>query len=434
MILLTAGAEPGRGRVDLPKAKNLNLRAGPDTSYPSIFLLAQGTEVSLTGKSEGDWIEVRSGQATGWVYSEFIAFDEKETVTAAFDRLERLNSGSAQPTAPQVPCPPTQETARSGSGLSLLDGLRKSMRTLYQSCDATKIVVSQRSSAKNGVIKTGESTRTLPAAGRSTYTQAHPVLRKLSELQGEGRYPGAGCRNVLDAPVIYAFGAKPTVAKGRIATFTDLSKHGSPGNGIDQSSSAVTGVDCSGFVSMAMAAAGLKCEPDQRDKMRTLGTWAIAGFDDKSCFQTPELTLKQSLQPGDVINLAGNHVIVIDEVGEDPLGVGKVLQAKRNCDSMTAADFNFVYSHSGDIGDYGVVRVSSRYHATGRSTLMNNLVAAAKSLCRNAQESVLPSGGPKFKILRHVTSIFPAPSSAARCRFSDSERLKLDGEECVRGC
>ena len=305
------------------------MRSAAGRSSNVILSLAQGTEVTLTGRRDGDWIEVRSGRTSGWVHSEYIAFNESAAVASTVDHLGRLNSGT-QPTAPQAPCPPVQEDSNSAGGLSLLDGLRKSTRTLYQSCEATKIVVSQRPSGNNGVIKAGETTRSLPAASRPAYIQAHPVLRKLSELQREGRYPGAGCRNVLDSPVIYAYGAKPTVANGRIATFMDLSEHGSPANGIARSSSAVTGLDCSGLVSMAMAASGLKCEPDQREKMRTLGTRMIAEFDADSCFRTPNLSANQSLQPGDVINLAGNHVIVIDEAGEDPLG-------GRSCKPIAAA-------------------------------------------------------------------------------------------------
>jgi uncharacterized protein YraI len=55
---------------------NVNLRAGPDTDFPSVGVIPEGDEISVQGcLRDESWCDVLWGRDRGWVYSEYIAFD-----------------------------------------------------------------------------------------------------------------------------------------------------------------------------------------------------------------------------------------------------------------------------------------------------------------------------------------------------------------------
>jgi uncharacterized protein YraI len=55
--------------------RNVNVRAGPDRSYPLVGWLQEGTEVEIFGCLEDwRWCEVLAGIYRGWVYSGFLAY------------------------------------------------------------------------------------------------------------------------------------------------------------------------------------------------------------------------------------------------------------------------------------------------------------------------------------------------------------------------
>jgi uncharacterized protein YraI len=52
---------------------NVNLRAGPDTSYPSVVMLPAGAEVAIEGCVDGwSWCDVAAGNNRGWVAGNFL--------------------------------------------------------------------------------------------------------------------------------------------------------------------------------------------------------------------------------------------------------------------------------------------------------------------------------------------------------------------------
>lgn len=52
---------------------NLNFRVGPSMSTPIKQVLPRGTRVHLTGTTAGRWVKVRVGDATGWVFSDYLS-------------------------------------------------------------------------------------------------------------------------------------------------------------------------------------------------------------------------------------------------------------------------------------------------------------------------------------------------------------------------
>lgn len=52
---------------------NVNLRAGPDVSYPSVDMLPAGTSVAIFGCVDGwSWCDVANGNDRGWVAGSFL--------------------------------------------------------------------------------------------------------------------------------------------------------------------------------------------------------------------------------------------------------------------------------------------------------------------------------------------------------------------------
>ena len=52
---------------------NVNLRAGPDSSYPSVVMLPAGAEVAIQGCVDGwSWCDVAAGNERGWVAGNFL--------------------------------------------------------------------------------------------------------------------------------------------------------------------------------------------------------------------------------------------------------------------------------------------------------------------------------------------------------------------------
>jgi len=59
----------------LVRATTLNVRQGPDRSSPKIGSLREGQEVEVL-RREGDWSQIRFGEQTGWVASQFLEMRE----------------------------------------------------------------------------------------------------------------------------------------------------------------------------------------------------------------------------------------------------------------------------------------------------------------------------------------------------------------------
>ncbi|MHB8448496.1 MAG: SH3 domain-containing protein, partial [Rudaea sp.] len=52
---------------------DVNLRAGPDTSYPRVSMLAAGTPVAIEGCVNGwSWCDVATGDNRGWIAGNFL--------------------------------------------------------------------------------------------------------------------------------------------------------------------------------------------------------------------------------------------------------------------------------------------------------------------------------------------------------------------------
>ncbi|WP_295559660.1 SH3 domain-containing protein [uncultured Hyphomicrobium sp.] len=65
-----AQAAPGYSTTDV------NMRAGPDTEFPSVEIIPEGTSLEIAGCLDDEsWCDVIAGGNRGWVFSEYLAFE-----------------------------------------------------------------------------------------------------------------------------------------------------------------------------------------------------------------------------------------------------------------------------------------------------------------------------------------------------------------------
>jgi uncharacterized protein YraI len=57
---------------------NVNIRTGPDIDFPSVGVIPEGEPLFIEGcLRDESWCDVRWDGGRGWVYSEFLAFDDR---------------------------------------------------------------------------------------------------------------------------------------------------------------------------------------------------------------------------------------------------------------------------------------------------------------------------------------------------------------------
>jgi len=56
----------------------VNLRSGPDTEFPSVEVIPEGAQVEVAGCLQDEsWCDVIVGPSRGWVFSEYVAFEQR---------------------------------------------------------------------------------------------------------------------------------------------------------------------------------------------------------------------------------------------------------------------------------------------------------------------------------------------------------------------
>lgn len=77
----------------------VNMRAGAATSFPVLAVLSPGQSVQASGKAEGNWLEVRTGDKTGWVYRDYLAAVAPPREERVKDDRQPVFAGSALTTS-----------------------------------------------------------------------------------------------------------------------------------------------------------------------------------------------------------------------------------------------------------------------------------------------------------------------------------------------
>lgn len=356
---------------------------------------------------------------------------KKNSFPSSYELNEMVNSGISSP-GPDCESQTEQTdlteyvSKREPTSNPAAIGAQKLLATLFQSCKALDTAITESTPPLKGISKERTGGQTIPFQrnlhNTSDYVSSHIVLNMLNNDSG---YPGEMCVDMTKQPPVYGYGSRKLPnKKGEVKL---LSK----GAGVAKKSKPVAAIDCSSFVSLALGSMGLKVNSDGK----SFESLTTRNFEDQvtrkgSCLKHANFEASDTVRPGDMINLAGSHIVMIDTVTDDPLAVKKFAKLGK-CSSISIADFDFTYIHSGAIkNSYGPSRVHISTHNGG--TMFNNLRVAAVKQCKRLaakkkgevnSDKLAPNG--KFAVIRH-------DSDNNSCRTD--KKVKLQNEECVEQC
>lgn len=328
-------------------------------------------------------------------------------------------------------------------------GARLAMAEIYQSCEVLSkpeydVRGSQATQLSNMIH--GEYYKRTLAAPVQNLVRVHSYLQDLKNNPNSSQ-----CFPIRQKPPIFVYGGRPSydANQNEINVFTKP-----PGN-----QSGVTGLDCSGFVSVSLSAAGLKLTPNIKNAgSNVTNTSALMGFNENnSCFQRPVVKKNQPFEVGDLLVFHG-HVMIIDKIGADPLGFQKMKDQGlfptdvNQCKYLQfqPENFNFSIIHSTGYKDIGVSRMKSHEffsrprvgkdgshkYVQASYALRNIMIQACLSefgVERKFDQDIYANLSGKGKLsssqlLRHKGS------SAPGCTFAEHERPKFKHQSCTGDC
>lgn len=324
---------------------------------------------------------------------------------------------SAEPTTPVVKARTIWEKLLAEENPEIY-GARKTLAVAYQSCDVLRMKpLTQATPELKGIEIVGQH----PAGGRkreiaslASVNATHPYIKN-------NRLAKSSCFEVRNSPMIYDFGGKPHTSSQRPEL---LNMFKNAGTGTE-----VLGIDCSAYVFSSLALAGLKLDPDpskvlKADLVHGVGSRAFKEpqYNGLRCLQKIKLTKTKTVEPGDIVAING-HVVMIDAVGADPLGIGPITKVE-NCDTVSSENFDFVIAQSSPSKNgVGINRFRASDYLADSATFKRGLEAHALAACR-AKFGLSPNlSSPDLSVVRHKKT----PECMA-------QPLITQNESCVAAC
>ena len=346
--------------------------------------------------------------------------------------IKNMNCESEVPTSTTLKSPidsvngSTGETKNSETS-RFVQGTYWTMATAYQSCQVlTMPPLNISTPMLEGVVEVGhhaDGVGTKRIIGDLKLVQTtHPYLKDI--------HYDNNCTKVSDSPLIYDYGGKPYVDPN---TQKNLNFFVNAGSGTK-----TLGVDCSGFVFSALAAGGLRVAAG-----KTLKAPQVNGISAKmyqnpqdnglSCFQKISVGVQSTakgvpikevyLSAGDIIATSG-HVVIVDQVGEDPFGIANVSTAA-DCNQLKWSQFDFVISQSSNTkGAVGIDRFTAKDYIENNPTFQVGLMVYAKESClAKIQKTIRTPKSAELSVVRH--------KGTTDCMGTT---IPLVGEACIKNC
>jgi hypothetical protein len=302
-------------------------------------------------------------------------------------------------------------------------GGMKTVATIYQSCDAGgRAPIGSETPNVRGISVTGRH-----SSGSGNIRQITDLKAFLSTQPyiGSGVYkrPLPNCHDVQAVPSIYDYGGKPYASTADEKTL-NLFKNAGTG-------SKDLGIDCSGLVFSAYAAAGLKFKKETGLKASLVNGVSSTMLTQPqanglTCLDHAKFTSKSNLMAGDIIAIKG-HVVMVADVGNDPFGIDK-LNSVSQCTSsnISIGNFNFsIFQSDPSKGGIGVNRMRASYYLSSFSTMGRGMIDHAVNACKaKFQTAALVSKSSSASVVRHL--------GTAAC--TDSVPVTLTKEECLSSC
>lgn len=293
-------------------------------------------------------------------------------------------------------------------------GIKRVFSTAYQSCRVLDLPAMDRNTAS--------------VVGIQRLTQKHPdgvgAKRVISDLPSvqkthyyiRGLASESSCRAVRESPLIYDYGGEPAIKSNTLDFFTNA------GTGTN-----VLGVDCSAFVSSAIAVSGLRYKPGLANKPIYTRQSSSQFIDAKksgfSCFDNITVTANKSVAVGDIVAVNG-HVVAIDSVGVDPFGL-KLIKSEAGCSALDYKNFDIVVAQSSPSKNgIGLNKFQIRDYLSETPKMTAAFVGLAKQAClAKFQNKTIKPVDANWGFIRH--------KGTAECV---APRVGLIGEACTQSC
>ncbi len=299
----------------------------------------------------------------------------------------------------------------------LIYGALKVMSTAYQSCSVLDIPLMPTQHKTQGIrllTKNRSGGWKREIFDLKAVIRSHYYISKLSTPSNEFT-----CFDIYSNPMVFNFGGKPAIYNQSIDLFRN----------IGSSSSKTLGIDCSGFVTTAMAGAGLRLKNNMA--IRPIHVQGINSRMFKnaqqyqlSCLQKQDISLNNPLKPGDII-ASNAHIAIVEYVASDPFNIDSIYQSQ-NCHStsINTKKFRFSIIQSSAHNTVGINRMSIAHAFNKHSNFGKGLQKIASRLCYKKFGMDVHKNIHEISILRHSTQ---EPS----CR---NKEVHLKNQECLRSC
>lgn len=373
----------------------------------------------------------------------------QDTVVAKFQAIERLaksvdttelpacsgatppSGGTTPPTtgaspspgspkATPTPAPSTQFSQWKATRHPAVYGGLKTFATSYQSCE----VGSSRALDKGvpnvqGIVIVGTASDGIGSLREirdvNALVRSHPYLSSYTK-------PKTSCYDVTANPLIYDYGGRPLVTS--VGTFDFFKNSGG---------TKVLGTDCSGYVYMALATAGLRIKTSTKMKASTIyGITSRLFVEPQSngltCLDHAKFKGRDTLRPGDIVAKPG-HVFLIETVGQDPFGIAGITRVE-DCklENMSHERFDFTILQSSPSKEgIGIHRAAIKDYIPESPQMLAGLLDHAVNACKakfsTASTTSRSSSAANTSIVRH--------SGSTACKDA---QIVMERESCVSSC
>lgn len=283
------------------------------------------------------------------------------------------------------------------------------MATSYQSCNVLELPAMDESVANTQGIGTHKK---IDRVGWGRKYENVDRIKQTHYYYRDQTYRSP-CRDQSAKPLVYDYGGVPSIkSKDELDLFVNVG--GGP----------ALGIDCSAFVSTAVAAAGQLFKLGTKNKSvytrfvsRDYINPSVSGW---SCYESVKVSDSGSIEEGDIAAVKG-HVVMIDEVGADPFGLDRISNIN-GCSSISYRDFDFsVIQSSPSKGSIGINRYESRAYLPESGKMRVLFEGYAQSACKSKfDKKVRVPVTDAYGIIRH--------KQTPECH---APRIRLVGESCI---
>lgn len=296
----------------------------------------------------------------------------------------------------------------------LIKGINRVFATAYQSCRVVSLPPLDNDTPDvQGITRLAEN-HTDGIGGKRIITDLKAVQKTHYYVRGIATE--SSCARVADNPLIYDYGGEPAISG------TTLNYFKNSGSGTQ-----ALGVDCSAFVSSAVAVAGMRYKPNLENKpiytRQNSAKFIDATKSGFTCFDNITVTPTQSVLAGDIVAVSG-HVVIVDRIGLDPFGLNAIAKESA-CANLDYKNFDIdVAQSSPSKQGIGLNKFKLRDYLDETSKMRTAFVEMGKKACvaKFKKISEKPSSS-AWGFIRH--------KGTQECL---APRVSLTGEACAQSC